>query len=61
MSVPSVPPSTRIERETEISRGVRASNPTLTADKISSPVTVGIGESKTCSCPVAEFTFLFPT
>ena len=52
---------TRIERETEISRGVRASNPTLTADKISSPVTVGIGESKTCSCPVAEFTFLFPT
>jgi len=61
ISVESVPPSTRIERETEISRGVSASNHTLTPVRTSSPVTVGTGESNTCSCPVAELTFLFPT
>ena len=59
---PSGPPSTLKERLIDASRGVRTSNPTLTPlVDTSSPVTVGIGASKTSSCPVAELTFLLPT
>ena len=60
--LPSEPPSTLIERLIVASSGVRTSNPTLNPPpEISSPVTVGIGESNTSSCPVAELTFLLPT
>ena len=48
--VPSGPPSTRTERLTETSSGVRTSNPILTpAEPKSSPVTEGIGASNTSS------------
>ena len=57
----SEPPSTLRERLIETSSGDKTSNPTLTPEvAISSPVTVGIGASKTSSCPVAELTFLLP-
>jgi hypothetical protein len=46
INVESGPPSTRIDRFTEISRGVRTSNPMFTTLTFgSSPVTVGTGAS----------------
>ena len=50
MMLLSEPPSTLSERLIETSSGERTSNPTLTpVGAISSPVTVGIGASKTSS------------
>ena len=61
MMLLSGPPSTLSERLIDASSGERTSNPMLTPPTPgSSPVTVGIGASKTSSCPVPELTFLFP-